>query len=70
MSEQAAGARPMRPVGGGDAADSSEGVAHAPVEGLTGLAPPSIGLTMFGSVDKGATCAVGSCAVPEALAGG
>ena len=70
MSEQAAGARPVSPVGGGDGPGPSEGVAHAPVEGLRGFAPPSIGLTMLGSVVQGATCADGSCAVPEAPAGG
>ena len=70
MSEQAAGARPVRPVGGGDAAGPSEGVADEPVMGLRGFAPPIIGLTMIGSADQGATCADGSCPVPGALTGG
>ena len=38
--------------------------------GLRGFAPPSIGLTMIGSADQGATCADGSCPVPGALTGG
>jgi hypothetical protein len=70
VSERTAGTRPVNPVGGGEAADYSEGVAQAPVKGPGGSAPPSIGLTMLGSADQGATCADDSCAVPEALAWG
>jgi hypothetical protein len=70
MNERTAGAGPVNHVGGGEAAGYSEGVAHAPVKGLEGLAPPSIGLTMMGSPDQGATCADGTCVVPEAPAQG
>jgi hypothetical protein len=60
----------MRPVVGGDDADPSEGEVHAQAKDLGGFTRPSIGLTMFGSVDQGAMCADGSCAVPDALAAG